>query len=116
MHTPQHNQKSISELVQVLIDDVTRIARLEVQQIRVQIVEELETRRNLSVLMIAGVAFGVLAIGVLTLGVIDLLSAQTQWPRWLCDLTVAIFMFSVSAVILGGRKKWEQILKLSKPN
>lgn len=113
---PQLNQKSLPELLQAIVDDVTKIARLEVKAIRTQIVAELQMHRQLSVLLIAGVGIGCLALGALTLGLIDYLAEQTNWPRWVCDLTVAFFFAAISGAIFAGRKKWEQNLKLSKQN
>lgn len=116
MQSQLPNQKSIPELLQSIVDDVTKIARLEVQSVRAQIVAELQMHRQLSVLLIAGGGLGCLALGAITLGSIDYLAEQTQWPRSSCSFTIALCLAAVSGAILAGRKKWEQILKLSKQN
>ena len=101
-------ERSFSDVIQDIIDNVQRIIRSEVRLAKVEIQEETSKAGKAASVLAAGVVLGAYALGFLLLSGVYGLS-QVMAP-WLAALTVTIGVGVAAAVcIMVGRKRLKSV-------
>jgi uncharacterized membrane protein YqjE len=100
--------RSFSEVIENIIDNVQRIIRSEVRLAKVEIQEETSKAGKAAIVLAAGVVFGLYALGFLLLSGVYGLSQVM--PSWLAALAVGVVVaVGAAACIMIGRQRLKNV-------
>lgn len=103
-----HNEdRSLSELISGVVDNLQNIVRYEVQLAKAELTAEAKTAgRGIAMLAVAAVV-GIYAVGLFLLTAVWALA--TQVDRWLAALIVAVVVTAVAGILaMVGKKRLDE--------
>ncbi len=101
MRSPEPREMSAADLVRESMDDITLLARRQVELLRLEILQELRQQRRLLVRAVLAASLGLLGISMALIAAASGLAAALALPVWATSLMMAAPLLA-GGVLAGG--------------